>query len=78
MYTALDPLCHDPPSKNDYNCARDGSSCSVTVFGEADQDLDSRIIFQDHKGGLDTCGDIDESGTFSFAPRVLEIPWEGE
>lgn len=50
----------------------------MTVFGDADIALDSRIKFDDHKGGKDTCADIDESGTFSFATRELEIPCEGE
>jgi len=78
MYTSLDVLCHDPPSMHDHNCARDGSSCSVTVFGDADIALDNRIVYQDHKGGTDQCGDIDAAGTFSFAPRQLEVPCEGQ
>ena len=78
LWTALDPLCHDSPSKGDHNCARDGSLCSVTVFGDDDIALDSRIKFDDHKGGTDTCADIDEAGTFSFAPRQLQIPCEGQ
>ena len=79
MWTALDAHCHDPSTKDDYNCARDGSSsCSVTVFGAADQTLDRRIKFEDHKGRQDSCGDIDDQGTFSFAPRDLVVPCEGQ
>ncbi|KAL3772004.1 hypothetical protein ACHAWO_008176 [Cyclotella atomus] len=79
LWTALDALCHNPPGTKDYNCARDGDNCSVTVFGDADIALDpTRIAYDDHKGGTDHCGDVNTSGTFSFAPRVLDIPCEGQ
>ncbi|KAL3782315.1 hypothetical protein HJC23_001923 [Cyclotella cryptica] len=78
MYTARDALCHgDTPSINDGNCARDGSSCSVTVMGDSDIALDPRIKYDDKIGGNDSCADISDKGMFEFAPRTLEIPCEG-
>lgn len=78
MYIARDALCHgETPSINDGNCARDGSSCSVTVMGDSDIALDPRIKYDDKKGGTDSCADITDQGRFEFAPRTFEIPCEG-
>ena len=79
MYTAQDALCNgDTPSANDGNCASVGSKCTVTVLGDADIAIDSRIKYDDKKGGTDSCADIDESGTFQFAARQMGIPCEGK
>lgn len=79
MYTALDALCHgETPSANDRNCASVGSSCTVTVLGDDDIAMDLRIKHDDKKGGNDSCADIDASGTFQFAPRLMDIPCEGK
>ena len=78
MYIARDALCHgETPSINDRNCARDGSSCSVTVMGDSDIALDPRIKYDDKKGGTDSCADINDKGRFEFAPRTFEISCEG-
>lgn len=82
LYTAQDAMCHGAtPSANDRNCARDGGKCGVHVLGQYDKQYleDSRIKFKvDKDGYADSCADLDEKGTFVFAPRSLEIPCVGK
>lgn len=59
-------------------CMKTVSTTILLGFTFASGGSNGISFFFTDKGGNDTCGDLNTAGTFSFAPRVLDIPCEGQ